>query len=271
MHEVGYVEGHDFEMVFRFADGDYRRLPALADELVALRPSIFMTATVAGTLAIRKVTTTIPIVHPALTDPIAFGFIASLAQPGGQVTGLLATLDTLPGKQLQLALELVPGATRIGILLNASNPAMAAHLRGVEAAAATLAVKLVPIEARLPTELEAAFQKVAHGNIELLLVVQDSMFITERERIAALARIPTVYGFKEHVVAGGLISYGFNVRDNWRRAAGYVAKILKGAKPGDLPVELPTRLELVINLKTAKALGLTVPPSLLARADEVIE
>ena len=183
----------------------------------------------------------------------------------------MATLDTLPGKQLQLALELLPDVTTVGVLLNASNPAMAAHLKGVETAAAMVGVKLVPIEVRLPADLDAAFEKATNERVGLILAIQDAMFFAERQRIAALARIPTMYGFKDHVLAGGLISYGFSVRDNWRRAAAYVVKILKGAKPGDLPVELPTKLEMAINLKTAKALGLTVPPSLFARADEVIE
>ena len=271
MSEAGYIEARDFDLAFRFADGDYARLPLLADELIALKPDLLMTSTVAGTLAIRRVTTTIPIVHPSLTEPVHFGFVESLARPGGQVTGLLATLDTLPGKQLQLALELLPGVTRIGVLINSSNPSMETHVRGAELAAHSLGVTLVALEVRLPHDLDRAFQTAAERNVGMVLVIQDAMFFAERDRLATFARIPTMYGFREHVAAGGLLSYGFSVRDNWRRAAGYIAKILNGARPGDLPIELPTKLEMAVNLKTAKALGLTIPPMLLARADEVFE
>jgi putative tryptophan/tyrosine transport system substrate-binding protein len=274
MQDHGYVEGRDIAIVYRYADGDLKRMPALANELIRLMPAVFVTATIAGTLAIKQATATIPIVNPALTDPVGFGLVASQARPGGQVTGIMATLDTLLGKQLELALELVPGATRVGMLVNVSNPGNVFHLRTAEAAATALGVTLVSAEVRLAADIEPAFQTLAQQRAELLLIIPEALFFIERKQIVALAaaaRLPTLYSTREHTEDGGLMSYGTNIRASWRRAADYVDKILKGAKPGDLPVEFPTKLELVINLKTAKALGLTIQPTLLARADEVIE
>jgi putative ABC transport system substrate-binding protein len=190
------------------------------------------------------------------------------------VTGILQTLDSLPAKQLQLLLEVLPSATRIGLLSNVSNATHVVFRRNAEAAAASFARKLVPVDVSAPDELDAAFQILARERVDSALVFQDGMFLSERRRIAALAaaaRLPVMYGFREHVEDGGLMSYGIDLRENYRRGAIYVDKILKGAKPGDLPVELPTKLELVINLSTAKALGLTIPPSIMVRADEVIE
>jgi putative ABC transport system substrate-binding protein len=200
--------------------------------------------------------------------------VTSTARPGGQVTGILSTLDSLPGEQLQLALELLPGASRIGLLVNVSNPAHAVFRRNAEAASASFARKLVPVEVRVPDDLDAAFEAMVRERVDLGLVLPDAMFLSWRRRIAALAtaaRLPTMYGFHEHVEDGGLMSYGIDLRESWRRGAIYVDKILKGAKPGDLPVELPTKLELVINMKTAKALGITIPPLIWERADDIIE
>ena len=274
MQELGYVEGRDVDIVSRYADGDLAALPALANELAQLNPGVFVTATLPGTRAIKQATTAIPIVNPALTDPVGFGLVESQARPGGQVTGIMTTLDSLLGKQLELVLELVPGATRIGMLVNASNPGNVFHQRTAKAAATALGVTLVPVEVRLPADIDAAFQTLPQERAELLLIIPEALFLSERKRIVALAagaRLPTMYSWRELPEEGGLISYGTNIRESWRRSAAFVDKILKGAKPGDLPVEFPTRLELVLNLKTAKALGLTVPPTLLARADEVIE
>ena len=190
------------------------------------------------------------------------------------MTGIMATLDSLLGKQLELALELVPGATRVGMLVNVSNPGNVFHLRTAEAAATALGLTLVSVEVRLPTDIEVAFQTLAQQRVELLLIIPEALFLIERKQIVALAaaaRLPTLYSTREHTEDGGLMSYGTNIRASWRRAADYVDKILKGAKPGDLSVEFPTKLELIINLKTVNALGLKVPPALLARADEVIE
>jgi len=274
MQEHGYVEGRDIDIVYRYADGDLKRMPELANELIRLMPAVFVTATIASTLAIKQATATIPIVNPALTDPVGFGLVASQARPGGQVTGIMATLDSLLGKQLELALELVPGAKRVGMLVNVSNPGNVFHLRTAEAAATALGLTLVSVEVRLPTDIEVAFQTLAQQRVELLLIIPEALFLIERKQIVALAaaaRLPTLYSTREHTEDGGLMSYGTNIRASWRRAADYVDKILKGAKPGDLSVEFPTKLELIINLKTVNALGLKVPPALLARADEVIE
>jgi ABC-type uncharacterized transport system substrate-binding protein len=195
--------------------------------------------------------------------------------PGrGDVTGTLATLDTLPEKQLAFAAEVVRGAVKVGMLLNVGFQAHAVQRKGAEGAAAALAIKLMPVEVRLPDDLDAAFQSLARERVDGVLVLQDPMFLTERRRIAMLAiaaRLPTIFGFREHVEAGGLMSYGIDLRANYRRAADYVDKILKGTKPRDLPVELPAKFELVVNLKTAKALGIDVPLHLQQLADEVIE
>jgi ABC-type uncharacterized transport system substrate-binding protein len=274
MREHGYIESRDIEIIYRHADGDLARMPALVNELMRRDPAVFVTATIAGTLAIKQATTAIPIVNPALTDPVGFGLVASQARPGGQVTGIMTTLDTLLEKQLQLALELVPGATTIGMLVNASNPGNAFHLRVAMAAATALRVNFVSVEVRSASDINGAFLTLTQQRTVLLFVIPEALFFNERQRIVALAagaRLPTMYSTREHVEEGGLISYGTNLRESWRRAADYVDKILKGTKPGDLPVEFPTKLELVINLKAAKALDLRVPPTLLARADEVIE
>jgi putative ABC transport system substrate-binding protein len=274
MQELGYVAGRDVDIVWRYADGDLTRGPALADELVRLKPDVLVTSNTEFAIAMRQATTAIPIVALNVTDPVAFGLVASHARPGGNVTGILATLDTLPEKQLALAAEIIRGTAKMGMLVDAGFQAHAIHRRGAETAAAKLAIQIMPVEVRLPDDLDTAFQSLARERVDSVLVLQDPMFLTERRRIAMLAlsaRLPTMFGFREHVEAGGLMSYGIELRANYRRAAEYVDKILKGTKPADLPVELPTKFELVINLKTAKALGLDVPPTLLARADEVIE
>jgi putative tryptophan/tyrosine transport system substrate-binding protein len=274
MQELGYVAGRNISVVYRYADGDMRRVPALVDELVRLKPSVMVAGNTEVAIAMRKATAAIPIVAANVTDPIAFGLVASHARPGGNVTGILPTLDTLPEKQLALAVELVRGAVKMGMLVNTGFQAHAIHRQGAERAAAALAIKLMPVEVRSPDDLDAAFQAMARERVGSVLVLQDPMFLTERRRIAMLAiaaRLPTMFGFRDHVEAGGLMSYGVNLRANFRRAADYVDRILKGTKPGDLPVELPTKFEFVINMKTAKALGLTVQPSMQQLADEVIE
>jgi putative ABC transport system substrate-binding protein len=274
MRELGYADGRDIEIIYRFANNDPARMPELARELTQLMPAVFVTATIAGTFAIKQATTAIPIVNPALTDPVGFGLVQSQARPEGQVTGIMATLDSLLGKQLELVRELVPGATRIGMLVNVSNPGNAFHLKAAKAAALVLGITLVPIEVRTPEDIDGAFNTLTQERAELLLIIPEGLFINERRRIvalAAVARLPTIYGSRDLAEAGGLMSYGTNVREGWQRAAAFVDKILKGAKPGDLPVEFPTKLELVINLKAAKALGLEVPPLLIAQADELIE
>jgi putative ABC transport system substrate-binding protein len=244
------------------------------DELVRLKPDVVVASNTQLAIAMRQATAAIPIVAATVTDPVGFGLVASHARPGGNVTGMLSTLDTLPEKQLALAAEIVRGTVKMGMLLNPGFQAHAIQRKGAEAAAAGLVIKLVPVEVRLPDDLDAAFQSLARERCDSVLVLQDPMFLTERRRIAMVAiaaRLPTMFGFREHVEAGGLMSYGIDLRTNFRRVADYVDKILKGTKPADLPVELSTKFELVVNLKTAKAIGLTIPESFLLRADEVIE
>ena len=274
MAELGYVEGRDIDLERRYAAGDLNRLPVLANELVKLKPDVILTSTSAAALAFTQVSQSIPIVATAMVDPIGFGLATSEARPGGQVTGILISSDTLPGKQLALALEVVPGAAKVGVLMNALNPTTAVYWAGIEAAAAALSIKPVRIEVRASDDLNAAFQKFVDERVGLIFVAQDSLLLSERARIATLAtaaRLPTMYGLREHVEAGGLICYGFNVAENFRRAAVFVDKILKGAKAGSLPIELPVRLDLLVNLKTAKSIGLVISESFLVRADEVIE
>jgi len=203
-----------------------------------------------------------------------FGFAANVARPGGQVTGILVSLDTLPGKQLEIGREAVHGVTKIGFLYDTSNSALAIVAQRLEAAAASLNIMFVRADVSSPHDLDAALQSLSREHVGLVFVPQSPLFFTERSRIAALAiaaHLPTLYGFRQHVEAGGLISYNINTRENFRRAATFIDRIMKGTKPGDLPIELPTKLEFVINLKTAKTLGITIPPALLVRADEVIE
>jgi putative tryptophan/tyrosine transport system substrate-binding protein len=274
MQEHGYIAGRDVEIVYRYADGDMTRGPVLVNELLRLKPDVVVATNTQLTIAARQATTAIPIVAATVTDPVGFGLIASHARPGGNVTGILSTLDTLPEKQLALAAEIVPGTVKMGMLLNPGFQPHAIIRKGAEAAAAALVIKLAPVEAKLPDDLDAAFRSLALERCASVLVLQDPMFLTERRRIATLAieaRLPTMFAFREHVEAGGLMSYGIDLRRNFRRVADYVDKILKGTKPADLPVELLTKFELVVNLKTAKVLGLIVPPTLLATTDEVIE
>jgi putative ABC transport system substrate-binding protein len=274
MRQLGYADDRSVDVVYRYAGGDSARMPALAEELVQLKPDVVVSGTTAGVLAVKQITSAIPIVCIALTDPVGLGLIESDARPGGQVTGILITVDTLPGKQLELALEVSPGIGRIGMLIGGNNPISVVTRRNAETAAAAFGVKLVAVEVGAPDDLDGAFRKLVDEQVGIVLVLQEAMFLSERRRIAALAaaaRLPSIYSFREHVIDGGLMSYGTDLRESFHRAATYVDKVLKGTKPGDLPVELPTRLELAINLKTASTLGLTVPPLVVARADEVIE
>jgi putative tryptophan/tyrosine transport system substrate-binding protein len=274
LQELGYVAHRDIEIAPRYSEGDNARLPGLAEELVRLEPKVILTTSVLSTRAAQQATAVVPIVNPGLVEPVEFGFAANYARPGGQVTGILISLDTLPGKQLEVGLEAIPNATRIGFLYDASNPPLAIVARHVAAAAASLNFTLVQSDVHGVDDLEVALQRLSHEHVGFVFVPQSPFFFTERSRIAALAiaaHLPTLYAFREHVEEGGLISYSINVRENFRRAATFIDKILRGAKPGDLPIELPTKLELVVNLKTAKTLGITIPPALLMRADEVIE
>src|SRR6266436_5719263 len=273
LRDHGYVEGKNTTIEYRWAEGKYERLPALATELVRdLKVDVIITQGVPAALVAKQATTTIPIVMAIVGNPVETGIVASLARPGGNVTGSSFFLEELNAKRLELMKTLVPDLVRAGVLMNPDNPAMGSVFRVMEERAQALNVKLQRVNVRLLDELDAAF-KLAKARTEALTITDDGLFIANARRIAELAsrtRLPSI-GFREYCEAGGLLAYGVDFPHIWRRAAVFVDKILKGAKPVDLPVEQPTKFELVINLKTAKALGLTIPPSLLGRADEVIQ
>ncbi len=274
LHALGYVEHRDYEIEYRYADGDLGRLPRLAAELALLHPDVIVVGGTAAALASKRAGPSVPIVIAAATNPVQFGLARDLARPGGNVTGMLAGFESLAGKQLELGLQLLPGKQRVGMLLNTSNVASEVHRQNAETAAQTKAAELSSVTASIPMALGAAMHELANRRVDYVIVPADAMFLSERQRIAELAlavKLPVVYAFREHAEVGGLISYGVDLREQFRRAARYVDKIIKGTRPSDLPFEQPTAFELVLNLGTAKALGLTMPPSLLARADEVIE
>ena len=273
LRELGYVEGQTIAIEYRFADGRAEKLPGLAAELIGLKSDVIVAANPAAAVAAKQATSTVPIVFAVSGDPVAAGLVASLARPGGNVTGLASLGAELVGKQLELLREVVPKVSRVAVLKNSVNPGHSVTVRQAEGAARALGLQLQILDARTQAEIEAAFAAMSGRHAGGLLVLRDAVFRTQRAQIAALAarnRLPAVYGFREQAEAGGLVAYGASVPDMFRRAAAYVDKILKGARPADLPVEQPTKFELVINLKTAKALGLTIPPSLLQRADEAI-
>lgn len=268
----GWVEGHSLIIESRFAQGQHERLPTMAAELVRLRVNVIATFGSGAILAAKSATTTIPIVFETLSDAVAMGFVTNLVHPGGNITGVTGFASELGGKWLQLLREVVPGANPIGLVTNATNPNTPKIVSITADAARSLDVRLSVVEAH-PTPLESAFATLAQMSADALIVPPDPLFAAQRKRITALAlkhRLPTISGIQPVVSAGGLMSYGTSLEDNWRRAAVYVDRILRGAKPSDLPVERPTTFELVINLKTAKALGITMPSSILYRANKVI-
>ena len=274
MRELGYLEGRDYGLVDRYADGDASRLPSLAEDLVRLKPDVIVAATTPGAVAAKQATASIPIIGVNLTDPVGFGLVTSEARPGANVTGILFRLEGLSGKQVEIALDLMPGASKMGILVDVTNPTNMLQRREVEVAAGKSAVGITAVDVSTVDEIAAAIQTLVHERASIVIVLGAALFVNARRRIAAFAlasRLPTVFNFREHVEDGGLISYGVDLRQNFHRAAYFVDKILKGAKSGELPVEFPTKVELVVNVTTAKAIGLTIPPALLARADEVIE
>jgi len=273
LRELGYVEGRNLAIEFRWAEGDYARLPDLAVDLVRLKPDVLVTHAGAGTRAARQATSTIPIVFGVAGDAVAMGLVESLAHPGGNVTGSSFFFPELNAKRLEVLKAAIPRLGRVGVLLNPDNPANVATLRAMEETARSINVRLEAVEARRPTELDSAFETMVKGHVGALAVYDDALFIAEAARIADLARrnrLPTI-GFIEYAKAGGLLAFGVNFTELWRRAAGFVDKIFKGAKPATLPVEQPTKFELIVNLRTARALGVGIPPSLRARADEIIE
>jgi putative tryptophan/tyrosine transport system substrate-binding protein len=274
MLDLGYIQGRDFDIVYRYADGYAERLPALADDLVSLNPNVILAPATGQAVAAKRATPTIPIVTPALADAVHLGLVASEARPGGNVTGIAPYVPGLPAKQIELAREIVPSARMIGVLNDANDPKASPQWEELDAAGRALGIDVFATEVRTPDDLASAFETLAGQRPDVVIVLQTSMLLSERRKIAdlaAAARLAAIYGYREHVIDGGLISYGVDLRDCFRRSAVYVQKILDGTRPGDLPVEFPTKLELVINLKTANMLDLTIPPTLLTRADEVIE
>jgi len=276
LRDLGYVEGRNVVIEYRDAAGKQERFPALAAELVALKVDVIVASGTPQALAAKQATRTIPIVMTSAGDPVGSGLVTSLARPGGNVTGLSFLAPELVGKCLELLTQAVPGVSRVAVLWHPGDYGERTErdmLKGAEVAARALGVRLQVVEARGPADFDRAFSDMTRARAGALTELPSAMFLTERRRLVDLAaknRLPAVYPWREPVDAGGLMSYRPDFADSFRRAATYVDKILKGAKPADLPVEQPTKFELVINLKAAKALGLTIPPSVLGRADEVI-
>jgi putative tryptophan/tyrosine transport system substrate-binding protein len=273
LRDLGYVEGKNLAIAYRWAEDKYDRLPDLAAELVRMKVDLIVTHTTPGTLAAKHATTTIPIVMAISGDAVATGLVASIARPGGNITGSSFFFPELSAKRLELLTEARPAARRMAALVNPDNPAHKLALKARESLATALKVELEVVEVRAPQDVSDIFSAMVKRRVEAVSVLDDPMLIANARQIADLAvstRLPTI-GFREIVDAGGLIAYSVDFPAAWRRAAVFVDQILKGAKPADLPVEQPTKFDLVINLKTARALGLTIPPSLLQRADQVID
>jgi putative tryptophan/tyrosine transport system substrate-binding protein len=274
LSEAGYVEGQNVTIEYRWAEGHYDRLPALAADLVGRKVDLIMTDSPPGALAAKSATSTIPIVFRSGADPVAFGLIASLARPGGNITGVSNLNDGLTVKRLELLSELVPGAGVIALLMNPNNESANRIIRDVQEAARTKGLQLPVLKASSESEIDTAFASLVQLHAGALVVGADPFLSSQREQVVALASrhaVPAIYAWREFAASGGLISYGTSFTSALHLVGVYAGKILNGAKPVDLPVQQPTTFELVINLNTAKALGLTVPQSLLARADEVIE
>ncbi len=274
LREFGWTEGKNVIFESRDAENRLDRLPALAAELVRLKVDVIVATGTLAPLAAKEATSTIPIVMAPAGDPLGSGLVSSLAHPRGNVTGLSLMAPDLGGKRLELLKELLPGLSRVAVLWNAANPYAANVFRETERAAQTLGIEVQSLEVRGPDDFDTAFDAATAKHPEGLITVEDPLTVSNRQRIvdfAAASRLPAVHGVREFTQAGGLIAYGANLVDLARRAATYVDKILRGAKPADLPVQQPTKFDFAINLRAAKALGLTFPPSLLARADEVIE
>ncbi len=269
LRDLGYVEGKNLTIEFRWAEGKHERLPDLAAELVRLKVDVIVTQGTPGALAAKQATATIPIVMPVVADPVATGLVASLARPGGNITGGSWVSHEVSAKRLELLRDAFPRTKRVAVLVNPNNASNAPILQAMELAARSLKLEIPQFEARGPQEFESAFTAMAAKHVDAVTIIDDAVLIANAKAIANLAA--KKLAFNETVEAGGLMAYGANFPEMYRRAASYVDKILKGAKPGELPIEQATKFELVINLKTAKALGLTIPQSLLQRADEVIQ
>ncbi len=274
LRELGYVEGKNIVVEYRWAEGKIERLPDLATELVRLKVDVIVTASSTVTRVAKEATSTIPVVMANDNDPVGNGFVASLARPGGNITGLATLYPEISGKRLELLKEIIPKLSRVAVFGTSTQPGNAQLLREVELAAGAFGVKLQYQDVLDPKDIETAFRAASKGRANAILVLTSPVLFSQRTQIAELAvksRLPAIYANIEYVDAGGLMSYGVNITDLYRRAATYVDKILKGRKPADLPVEQPMKFELIINLKAANQIGLTIPPNVLVRADKVIK
>jgi len=274
LRDLGYVEGQNILIEYRWAEGNYQRFPDLVADLVNLKMDLILTAGTPGALAAKRATQTIPIVMAVTGDAVGTGLVSSLARPGGNLTGLTTMVPDLEGKRLEILREVVPKLTTLVVLLNTANPLTAIQWKETKISAETLGIQLHPVELRRPEEFKDAFAKVARQRPDGITMVADRFLLAHRMQIVdfvAKARLPAIYPYRDFVVAGGLMSYSPSYEDLFRRSASYVDKILKGAKPSDLPIEQPTKFELLVNMKTAKTLGVPIPPLLLLRADHVVE
>ena len=276
LRDLGYVEDRNVTLALRFAEGIPARLPELAAELVALKPDVILAGSIGGILAARNATRTIPLIMMVVSeDPVALGLVSSITRPGGNITGIwMFGDDSLVGKRLEFLKHVVPGLVRIGVIVNPGDPSDAIVLKRVPAAARAIGLDFTVFEVRTPAELETVFAAAARAGVQALFVSQSPLFTSRPAEIAAMVarvRLPAVYGFREFAEAGGLISYGASLQDVYRQSARLMDKIFKGANPADLPVEVPVRFELLVNLKAAKAIGLTISDSFVTLADEVIE
>jgi len=273
LRDAGYAEGRDVIIEWRNANGDYDRIPGLVADLVQLKVEVIVVETTLAAQTIKRATSTIPIVMALVGDPVGSGLVASLPRPGGNVTGLSSMTIPLSTKRLQLLKEAVPQATRVAVLWNPDTPWHTKVVEDLKAVAPSMSIELAFVGVRTPDEIGPAFSAIGRGRAEALQLIESPLFSTQRMTLLNLvskARLPAMYPERQFADTGGLMSFGTNIGDLYRRSAGYVAKILKGAKPADLPIEQPTKFEFVVNLKTAKALGITIPQSILLRADEVI-
>ena len=274
LRELGYSEGRNIVVEYRWAEGKTERLPALAAELVSLKVDVIVTSGTPGGLAAKNATSTIPIVMASGGDFVADGLVTSFSRPGGNITGLSVFARELSGKRLEILKEAVPGLTRVAAAFNRLNPGTRSLFSETETAATRLGLKALPLDIQFPDGVDAAFAEAVRLRAGAVVIISDGATIVHRAQLGSAGlkhRLPTIFANKTYLEGGGLMSYGPNIIEVWRRAATYVDKILKGAKPADMPIEQPTTLELVISLKTAKAIGLTIPPPLLQRADQVIE
>jgi putative tryptophan/tyrosine transport system substrate-binding protein len=274
LRALGYEDGRNIVIEYRWAEGNYERFPSLVAELLASNVDVLVTAGTPASLAIKKATTSVPVVMIAAGDPIGTGLVPSLAEPGGNLTGLSSIAPDLEGKRLELLREILPKLSHVGMFINSGNPFHTASLQKARTAAETVRIMLQVLDVRTSEDLDGAFAAIIKERPEALLILADRVFLHNRARIMDFAtqqRLPNVNAYHELVEAGGLMSFGPSYEEMHRRAAAYVDKILKGAKPADLPIEQPTKFTLVVNLKSAKAIGVNMPPALLARADEVIE